>query len=99
MKHWILILGLIAVGTALGAQNLPMPKSYFSMLIVGQAVNLNDHGATYSLSVFEDDGPLSHTIVEVGEDYVVVRDIAGVTDSVVPVYSIKAVEPVRTKLE
>ena len=47
------------------------------MLKVGQAVNLKDHGAAYSLSFIEPEVPLSHTVVEIGEDYVVVRDIVG----------------------
>lgn len=99
MKQWMLIVCLIAVGMALGAQNAPKQRSVFSIFKVGQSVNLKDHGSAYSISVFEDDVPLSHTVVEVGDDYVVVRDIAGVTDSMVPVYSVKAIEKVRSKLE
>lgn len=99
MKHWILIVSLIAVVTTLSAQNAPNPKSVFSILKVGQAVNLKDHGSAYSLSIIEDEVPLSHTVVEVGVNYVVVRDIAGVTDSVVPVNAVKAIERVKTRVQ
>ena len=99
MKNWIWIVVVVAVATALGAQNAKKPQGVFSMLKVGQSVNLKDHGSAYSLSFIEPEVPLGHTVVEVGEDYVVVRDIAGVKDVVVPVYSVKAIEKVRTKVE
>ncbi|MEO2036970.1 MAG: hypothetical protein ABGZ35_33265 [Planctomycetaceae bacterium] len=99
MKNWMWIVVLIAVATALGAQSAKNPKGVFSMIKLGQAVNLKDQGAAYSISFMEPEVPLGHTVVEIGEDYVVVRDIAGVKDVVVPVYSLKSVEKVRTKLE
>jgi len=99
MKNWIWIVVLIAVATALGAQNAQKPKGVFSMLKVGQAVSLKDHGSAYSISFTEPEVPLGHSVIEVGEDYVVVRDITGVKDVVVPVYAVKAIEKVRTKLD
>ena len=99
MKNWIWIVVLVAVATALGADKAKKPKGVFSMLKVGQAVSLKDHESAYSLSFLDDEIPLSHTVIEVGEDYVVVRDIAGVKDVVVPAYSLKAVEKVRVKLK
>ncbi len=75
------------------------PKGVFSMLKVGQPVSLKDHGSAFSLSFIEGEVPFGHTVVEVGEDYVVVRDIAGVKDIVVPVFALKAVEKVRVEVE
>ena len=69
------------------------------MLKVGQAVSLKDERSAYTISFIEPEVPLSHTVIEIGEDYVVLRDIAGVKDVVVPVFAVKAVEKVRTKLE
>ena len=44
------------------------------------------------IGVFEDSpGPLGHKLVEVGHDYVVVRDIANVMTTRIPIYSIKSV--------
>ena len=57
-----------------------------------------DEGTAYSISFLEPDVPLGHTVIEIAEDFVVVRDIAGVKDVVVPVFAVKAVEKVRTKL-
>ena len=90
---------MVAVATAIGADNAKKPKGVFSMLKVGQAVSLKDHGSAYSLSFLEPAVPLGHTVIEIAEDYIVLRDIAGVKDVVVPVYSVKFVERVRVKLE
>jgi hypothetical protein len=99
MKNWMWIVALVAIATALGAQNAPKPKGIFSMLRVGQPVSLKDHGSAYSISFIEPEVPLGHTVVEIGVDYVILRDIAGVKEVVVPVYSLKAVVKLRTKLE
>lgn len=99
MKNWMWILVVVAISTALGAQNAKKPKGVFSMLKVGQAVNLKDEGSAYSISYIEPEVPLAHTVIEIGEDYVVLRDIAGVKDVMVPVYAVKSVEKVRVTVE
>ena len=38
-------------------------------------------------------------VVEVGSDYIVVRDIAEITDTLVPIYSIKSIVKVKTKAQ
>ncbi len=58
---WIVV--LIAVATALGAQSAKNPKGVFSMIKLGQAVNLKDQGAAYSISFMEPEVPLGHTVV------------------------------------
>jgi hypothetical protein len=98
MKNWIGIVVLVAVVASLGAQNAKKPRNVFSTLKVGQSVSLKDHGSAWSISFFDDEIRLSHTVVEVGEDFVVVRDIAGVKDTTVPVFAVKAIEKVRLKL-
>jgi len=99
MKNWMHVFVLIAVAMALGAQDAQEPKNAFSMLKVGQSVSLNDHGSAYSLSFFDDEIPLTHTLIDVGEDFVVVRDIAGVRETLVPVYAVKSIERVRLKTQ
>jgi hypothetical protein len=38
---------------------------------------------------------LGHKVIEIGPDYVVFRDLVGITDSIVPIYSIKAIKVLR----
>jgi hypothetical protein len=43
--------------------------------------------------------PLSHTVVEVGDDFIVVRDIAKVAETRIAIYAIKSVSQIRTKMQ
>ena len=63
-----------------------------SVLHAGQSVSLADADGVYKLNLFEG-GPevLGHKVVEVGSDFVVVEDIAGIQQLRIPVYSIKSV--------
>jgi hypothetical protein len=62
-------------------------------LKVGQSLTLKDAGDRYTLSVIEGDLklPQSHTVAEVGQDFVVVKDFVGVTETRIPLTSVKAV--------
>ena len=88
-RHWFLL--------ALGADEIKKPKGVFSSLKVGQSVTLKDEGTGFTLSFFDEELPLAHKVVEFGVDYVVVRDVVGVKESVIPVYAVKAIVKVRTK--
>ena len=68
------------------------PHGVLSVLHAGQPVNLADADGGYKLNLFQG-GPevLGHKVVEVGADFVVVEDIAGIQQLRIPVYSIKSV--------
>lgn len=40
-------------------------------------------------------GPLGHEVTAVGQDYVAVQDISGVSETVIPLFSIKCVKTLR----
>ena len=84
---------LIAVGVAnVSGQAPDKPrKTFLSALKEGQPVNLKEVAGRFEISTF-DDGltPHSHKVIEIGSDFVVVADIAGVADTRLPVYSIKS---------
>ncbi|HEV8069520.1 MAG TPA: hypothetical protein VGP76_17400 [Planctomycetaceae bacterium] len=102
MRNWTWLVVASAVLTLSSSFAVEAPnksKGIFSALKVGQPVTLKDHGTAYSISFMDDGTPLTHTVIEVGGDYFVVQDLAGVTDSVVPFYSLKGIVRVRTKLK
>ncbi|QDU80467.1 hypothetical protein Pla110_21970 [Polystyrenella longa] len=99
MKKLITIFVLVGVAVVYGAQEAPKPKGIFSMLTAGQSVDLKNEGAAYTICTYDGDAPTSHTVLEVGEDYVILRDIAGVTETAVSVYSVKSIEKVKLTLE
>lgn len=95
MKKTILA-GVVAVFLTSGffSASGQAPAQLHGVLAVlrpGQAVNLKESNGRYEIGVF-DKGPevLGHKVVEVGPDYVVLQDIAGVSESRIPIFSIKA---------
>ena len=96
MRKSILV-GIVAVFLVSGlftasGQAPAQPHSVFAVLRPGQAVNLKESNGRYEISIF-DNGPevLGHKVVEVASDYVVLQDIAGISETRIPIFSIKAV--------
>ncbi len=58
---------------------------------------LKDEGSVFSITFFEPELPQSHKVVEIGDNFVVVRDIAEITETLIPVYAVKAIVKVKTK--
>lgn len=66
-------------------------KSFLSVLKEGQAVVLKESAGRYELTLMEG----GHKVIEVGPDYVVVEDLAGVTETRISVYSIKSITRIK----
>jgi hypothetical protein len=72
-------------------------QGVLSVLREGQAVSLRTVGDRYDVSFFEaGEGPLGHRVMKVGEDYLVVEDLARVTETRIPIWSIKSVTIIKT---
>jgi len=101
MRNWtwpLAAIVLIALSPSFAVEAPKKPKGIFLSLKVGQPVNLKDHGSAFSISFLDEGLPLTHKVIEVGNDYVVVEDIAGVMDTLVPVYSLKGIVKTRVTL-
>lgn len=97
MRNWIWIgVVVLLIAVALGADESKKPNGIFAAIRVGQSVSLKDEGRAYTITVFEPEIQQSHKIVEIGDNFIVVRDIAEVSETTVPVYSLKAIVKVRT---
>jgi hypothetical protein len=83
--------------TSANAAEQPAPErgshGFLAGLRVGQSVTMKDAAGRYELTVHDDLplGPLGPKITEVGADYVVVNDGVGVSETRIPVYSIKSI--------
>lgn len=86
---FLLLAGLLFVASG---QAPARPHGILSVLHAGQPVSLSDDDGGYRLNLFSD-GPeiLGHKVVEVGSDFVVVEDIAGIQQLRIPVYSLKSI--------
>lgn len=65
-------------------------KTVLAELKAGQSVFVKEVGGRYEITVLKG-VKLGHRVIEVGGDYVVVEDAAGVTETRIPVTSIKAI--------
>lgn len=86
------------IGTTASSQP-PRPQptnAILGLLKKGQAISMKDCGYNYALSIFENGvEPLGYTVIEVTDSYVVVRDLPGITDLAIPIWSIKSVATVH----
>ena len=89
------LLTILAAG-AFGNAADPQPeKGFFAVLKPDQQIVLKEVGDRYEISVIELANHLSHVVVEVGSNHVVVRDSFGLIETRIPVYSIKAIVTIK----
>ncbi len=91
MKRIVRLLPVIAVVLLTIGATDPPKKTVFSSLKVGQSVGLKDQGAAFEISVLSEEVPQGHTVIEIGDDFIVLEDVAGVTQTTIPVFSLKAI--------
>jgi hypothetical protein len=100
---WLLlfaITGTVVVSTVLSGETETARRGssqgVFSGLEIGQEVAVKDLGQRYEISVFgRSVTPLGYKIVEIGPDYLAVKDITGINMIRIPIYSIKSVVTVN----
>ena len=85
------LLTILAACTFGNAADSQPEKGFFAVLKPDQQIVLKEVGDKYEISVLELGSRLSHVVVEVGSNHVVVRDSVGVIETRIPVYSIKAI--------
>lgn len=93
----LVLMAVLALGLFTASGQAPaQPKGVLGILRPGQPVSLKDVAGRYEIGVF-DNGPdmLGHKVIEVGADFLVIEDIAGVTETRIPLYSIKSVVTVK----
>lgn len=81
---FILALGAITPGQQPAQQR----RDFLSALKVGQSVSLKEAGGRFVLSVIDDGPALSHKVIEIGSDFVLLEDMVGVSEIRVPLYAI-----------
>lgn len=69
-------------------------KSFLSNLQVGQNVLLSEPGGRYEIRIIKG-LEVGHKVLEVGTDYVLLEDAGGVTETMIPVTSIRSVVRLR----
>ena len=96
MKRIVWLLPVIAVMILTIGAAAPK-KTVFSGLKIGQQVGLKDNGTAFEISFLTEEIPQGYKIIEIEDDYVVLEDLAGVTQTTIPVYSLKAIVRLNVK--
>ncbi|MFO0822538.1 MAG: hypothetical protein U0792_05360 [Gemmataceae bacterium] len=86
----LVVMALLALVAGVAAQKAEAKKGVFASLEVGQQVSLKETASGYTIGVMPGI-PLAHKVIEVGSDYIVLEDPAGVTQTRIPITSVKAV--------
>ena len=73
-------------------------KTFLSVLKEGQSVSVKEVGGRFEITLMKD-VKLGQKVIEVGSDYLVVEDAAGVTETRIPVYSIKSIVKLKVPKE
>jgi hypothetical protein len=73
-------------------------RGFLSALQERQSVTLRENAGRYEITLIAN-VRLGHRVIEVGTDYVVVVDVAGVTETRIPIYSIRSIVRVRVPRE
>ncbi|QDU29544.1 hypothetical protein ETAA8_46580 [Anatilimnocola aggregata] len=93
-RQVFLLAALILVGAITAADAQEPTKRFLGKLKVGQEVTLKEANGRYEIIVLKR-LPLGHKIVGIGDDYIELLDVSGVTTTIIPVYSIRSI----TRLE
>ena len=77
----------------------PRTRSLLKLFAVGQAAAIKDAGFNVELTDYPDaKNPLGYTVIEVADDYVVLRNLTGNIDTAIPTSSIKSVSTFRLQM-
>jgi hypothetical protein len=84
---------LIAAAAQIPAERDPdAPRGVAAVLSPGIGVTLQEKAHGYEIGVLKGiPGPRSHKVVEVAPEYIVVIDLAGITQTRIPIYALAAI--------
>ena len=85
------LLAIAAACTLGNAADSQSEKGFFATLKPDQQIVLKEVGDKYEINVLELESRLSHVVVEVGSNHIVIRDSVGLIETRIPVYSIIAI--------
>lgn len=72
------------------------PRLFLSTLKEGQPVSIKEISGRYEISILEGVPVVQgHKVLEIGSDFLVVNDVSGITETHIPIWSIKAIIRVR----
>ena len=94
----IVLVAFIAVWiVSASGQATDKPDGFLSILKKDQPLILKEVAGRFEISLMDDAlEPLTHKIISTENDFLVVEDIASVSETRIPIYSIKAITTITT---
>lgn len=89
-RRVFLLAGLLLLETLAATEAAEPSNRFLTKLKEGQQVSLKEANGRYDIIVMKH-LPLGHKIIEIGDDYIELLDVAGVTTTIIPIYSIKSI--------
>lgn len=87
----LILAALIAIGVATVSGQAPDHQNGFlSNLKAGESVDVKEVAGRYEIRFDGGVAMIGHKVVEVGSDYLIVADNAGVSERRIPIFSIKS---------
>lgn len=93
----LIALVLVAIGATYNNEN-GSKSDFFSVLTKGQVVTVKEVAGKYELLIVKQ-APIGSKVIEIGTDYVVVEDAAGVMETRIHVASIKCINRLKLPRE
>jgi hypothetical protein len=91
----IVVVTWIIVSLGANAVQPEIKSGLLSRFKVGQSIVLAEKESRFEIRPIADAAGRTHSVLEVGADYVMLRDLIEEIDLMIPVYSIKAVVRVK----
>ena len=92
-KVWAWIAALLITVVAVAGLAPAERGGVLAGLKPGMPVMLTEKGGRFELGIFPGvPGPLGYEVIAVSEEYVVVKDVTGVTEMWIPIFSIACVK-------
>jgi len=92
---WFIAIAILVLAVRYASSDAPHDKKGAGVLAVlqpDQPVAVKEVGGRYEITAMPKmSAPLGQKVVEVGSDFVVVEDLAGVTETRIPIWSVKCV--------
>ena len=92
-----LLAALWIISPARSQPQTPSKTTILSSLQPGQSVTVADKGSSVVISTIEGVESGTHTVIEIGDDFIGLRDASKITESRVPVHAIRAIVHIKAK--
>lgn len=91
---WLTIAMVVSTAT-ISTAGAADKKTFLGLLRPGQTLSLDEKAGRFELTILPGNVKLPMTVMEVHQDYVVLKDVSDAIELAIPTYSIKSIKTIR----